>query len=345
MSELSALARLAPGGASDAPRPRPELRSYTPAWHDRIVDGLTGLLYGPNANAQQRANVNHIAGPDNPFNIPAQINQGYNTAKLGIDLGDPAQSALGALQMAMSLPFGIGKAPAIRGYHGTTAQFDKFDLRKVGGMGVNVGTKAQAERFAGVGATDVDGGKMFPIDIDSSAKLLPVHPGVADEGNAWNLLTYHKPGRHGDEYDQYFSPNQHKFSADEYASLRERVVKAAKYDPEVSEINRGTTRDYKGREVGFYGPTKAETGRANAAARNWLKERGYSGVEFDNVHSEGPGKTRMVWDNAKSATTGETIFDEKIIELLRKYGLAGLMAGGAAATAGTPADARPTQDQ
>jgi hypothetical protein len=242
--------------------------------------------------------------------------------------------------MAMSLPVGVAKAPAVRGYHGTTAApFEKFDLRKVNGMGVNVGTLQQAERFAGRG--EIDGGRMMPIDINANAKLMEVHPGVADTGSAWDLLSYHNPKMHGDQHDNLFAPTQQKFTPEEYASLRERVTKAARYDPEAADMTaRGSTRDSMGKEKPVYGPTVAETGRANAAARNWMKERGYSGVEFDNAHTEGAGRTRMIWDNARSATTGENVFDKNVIEILRKYGLAGLMAGGAAATAGSPADAK-----
>ncbi len=84
------------------PSNKPELRSYEPAWHDRIVNALTNAIYGENANAQQRSSVNHIAGPENPLNVPAQLNQGYNTAKLGADLRDPAQASAGVAQMLIS---------------------------------------------------------------------------------------------------------------------------------------------------------------------------------------------------------------------------------------------------
>lgn len=85
----------------------PELRAYTPPWYDRVSNIIADYIYGDNANAQQRAGVHHFIGPENPVNFPAQISEGWNAFRLGVDLGDPKQAALGAMQVGMSVPFGV----------------------------------------------------------------------------------------------------------------------------------------------------------------------------------------------------------------------------------------------
>lgn len=96
-----------------------ELRSYTPPWHDRVVNYLTDKIYGPNATAQDRSQVNLFAGTPNPFNALAHASSGVNNAMVGYRRGDPYQAAGGVAETALAaLPFagagavrsGIGNA-------------------------------------------------------------------------------------------------------------------------------------------------------------------------------------------------------------------------------------------
>ena len=52
------------------------------------------------------------------------------------------------------------------------------------------------------------------------------------------------------------------------------------------------------------------------------KEHGIAGIEYKDAKSRGLLES--------GGTNNYVVFDDKLIEILRKYGLAGLMAGGAA---------------
>jgi len=89
-----------------------ELRSYTPPWHDRVVNYLTDTIYGPNATAQDRSQVNLFAGTPNPFNALAHASSGVGNALAGYRRGDPYQTVGGVAEAALAaLPFaGAGVA-------------------------------------------------------------------------------------------------------------------------------------------------------------------------------------------------------------------------------------------
>lgn len=78
------------------------LRNYDPPWYDRLASGVTDFIYGDDANAQDRAWVNTLVGPENPFNLPAQASQGINTAMDGYNRGDYGQMAIGAAQAGLA---------------------------------------------------------------------------------------------------------------------------------------------------------------------------------------------------------------------------------------------------
>lgn len=75
-----------------APPPDPRIhgqwQSYTPPWYERLTDAVTGAIYGPDANARQTGAVARFAGPDNPFNLPAQVTHGIDRAAQGFRRGD-----------------------------------------------------------------------------------------------------------------------------------------------------------------------------------------------------------------------------------------------------------------
>jgi hypothetical protein len=85
-----------------------ELRNYDSPWYDKAVNYLTDTFYGPNANAQDRAWVNKLAGPENPFNFPAQATQGIEQAYSGYNRGDYGQMALGIGQTGLALSPALG---------------------------------------------------------------------------------------------------------------------------------------------------------------------------------------------------------------------------------------------
>lgn len=136
---------------TSAPKRMPDLRSYDPPWYQSLpdkaggaVDKVRGALgyepMGPEGHEWMRK----LFGTENPLNLPGQVHEGYHTASRGLGLGDHKQAGLGALQMAMALPFGVGKGklpanalaaradaaaaqPSIRAFHGSPHDFDRFE--------------------------------------------------------------------------------------------------------------------------------------------------------------------------------------------------------------------------
>lgn len=376
--------------------PQAELHSYTPPWYDRVTDRITSLLYGENANAQQRAGVNHLVGPENPLNLPAQLTEGYNTLSTGVSLGEPKQSALGALQMAMALPFGmkpagntLAKAAAaeaaapkgIRAYHGSPHDFDRFDLSKIGS-----GEGAQAYGHGLYFAGDENVARYYRDQLTGNTALQ--YDGVP-ASHSWNTadLTWldHKTlrdkgaapaideaitrlrkraaddaaqaAREGREVDSF---NMYASAADRLSRLDPAKVAAPgrmyevriNAEPEQfldwdkplsqqsdfvrsvfarlgenSTLNKsGRADDLSGRALAHGLPIEKLGLQWNdsPAADKYLREAGIPGIRYKDQGSRG----------TDGGTHNYVVFDDKLIEILRKYGLAGLMAGGAAAGAG-----------
>lgn len=372
--------------------PAPEMRSYEPAWHDRVVNRLTDLFYGPNANAQQRSGVNMLAGPENPLNIPAQVNQGWNTLGQGVALRDPAQAGIGVAQMAMSLPFGVAKGPAqaatkgIKAYHGSPHDFDRFSMDKIGtGEGAQAyghGLYFAENEGVAKGYRDNLGKHSFKVGNEPFNEKSPTHYAaqvLAQKGSKEAAL-------------QALSPRKSMFSDrlvdDPLTSEARRIIESGadippyavvpngrmyevniKADPEhfldwdkplsqQSEKVRATIEPALRKAAADLGKgASAEKiaqfeamGLKNVADRmrpkdidpwsldvttlakqypNALRESGVPGVKYLDQGSRAAGE----------GSRNYVVFDDALVEILRKYGLAGLMAGGAAATATDPASA------
>jgi hypothetical protein len=65
------------------------------------------------------------------------------------------------------------------------------------------------------------------------------------------------------------------------------------------------------------------------AAANALRDAGIPGIRYLDQGSRGAGE----------GTHNYVVFDDKLIDIIKKYGLAGLIAGGAATVGGSPAGA------
>ena len=298
--------------------PAPEVRSYQPAWHDRVVNYLTNAVYGENANAQQRERVNMLAGPDNPFNIPAQVNQGYNTLAQGVALRDPAQAGIGVAQMAMSLPFGIGKAPAqaatkgIRAYHGSPHDFDRFSLDKIG---------------TGEGAQAYGHGLYFAESEPVAQSYKNVHKKQAGWTSTDNSFEALPDGR---MYEVNIKADPNDF-LDWDKPLSQQSEKVQSLLSDVPDNLKGAEA-WDALMRGYIHDKAAPTKGVEAMPRvsQDLREAGIPGIKYLDQGSRTAGE----------GSRNYVVFDDALIEILRKYGLAGLMAGGAAATASTPADAK-----
>lgn len=75
---------------------------------------------------------------------------------------------------------------------------------------------------------------------------------------------------------------------------------------------------------------KGGNARLQEAGSNALRERGIPGIKYLDQGSRSSG----------AGTRNYVVFDDKLIEILRKYGIAGLIGGGAASALPSPAEAR-----
>lgn len=101
---------------------RDEMRSHQPAWYDSITNALTDMIYGENANTKNRATVSQFTGPENPFNVPANVTDGYGRLSSGLSNGDYRSAGLGALQMGAAFPLAAALGRASRGAPNAAAQ-------------------------------------------------------------------------------------------------------------------------------------------------------------------------------------------------------------------------------
>lgn len=75
---------------------------------------LTDKLFGPNATPRDFEAVAKIAGPQNPFNAPAQVLEGTDRIKEGVGRGDYGEAALGGLEAIGGLAPAAGAAAIAR---------------------------------------------------------------------------------------------------------------------------------------------------------------------------------------------------------------------------------------
>ena len=118
----------------EMPQPQGEISYRQGPWYERAPQALADYLYGPNATMQQTGSLAKYLGPENPLNIPGQFHQGLNTALGGYAAREPLTIGAGLLTAGMAVaPGPKGPKPAgIRAYHGSPHNFDRFSMDKIG---------------------------------------------------------------------------------------------------------------------------------------------------------------------------------------------------------------------
>jgi len=94
---------------------RPEtLSAYQEPWYRALPNYLTGLVHGPDSTMAQANTMRHLAGTENPLNLPGQFSEGLDTAAQGYKLGNPTMTGAGLFGVMSSLPIpgfkGAGQA-------------------------------------------------------------------------------------------------------------------------------------------------------------------------------------------------------------------------------------------
>jgi hypothetical protein len=273
--------------------------------------------------------------------------------------GDAARNLgwLGASTLAMALPGNVGMArqaaeeatqaapKGIRAYHGSPHDFDRFDMGKIGtGEGGQLGGR-------GMNFTDnpavadyyweqLSGkrGKRYEVNIDASPdEFLVLNKPLAEQGEPVKAAlsgrlnlgpvtpeTYMHEGQGG---IRYFSGGEgRKFGKIEqsgggfHASVGK---KSLGYFPDLEAAGdalraESASRGIEWRGDQFRGQSAFDALGGRATGSETLRDLGVKGTAIDGAYGSA-GESRDY-----------VVFDESLISILRKYGLAGLLAGGAA---------------
>lgn len=324
-------------------------------YNNSDVTTMPGLLHdlGQAVSLPKRVYDGTVA----PNDMGENLNFTMNMMGGGTAFGRPANS------------LGSG---SIRAYHGSPHDFDRFDLSKIGtgegaqayGHGLyfaeNEGV-AKAYRDALTQSKNnlnyrIDGSPVATTDLASfeAAKLAHSAGGVdaALQTLVQNKASYpkvyfdkmsaalselkargasvDKPEASGRMYEVNIKADPNDFlDWDKPLSQQSEKVRAAvgdmvSKDPYYTKYG---PWDDPAKPVSYYLP--AASGRA-VTMSDHLRERGVNGIRYLDQGSRGAGE----------GSRNYVVFDDRLVEILRKYGLAGLAALGAAGTTSTDAPAQ-----
>lgn len=316
----------------EMPQPQGEISYRQGPWYERAPQALADYLYGPNATMQQVGSLAKYLGPENPLNIPGQFHQGLNTALGGYAAREPLTLGAGLLTAGMAVaPGPKGPKPTgIRAYHGSPHSFDRFDTSKVGigegaqvyGHGLYFAESEGVAKYYKQKLSKTDPGHMYEVNI----KADPEH-----------FLDWDKPLK---EQSQYV---RDALKLDDKTSIvwkRNKVTDATGID-ELAEIQ--NVRD--GFRAVVWGLRDEPTFRTHAEAKAYIENKlstmprtsDWGNVRVDAlVRSKNPyaeakemrqrGIAGIRYLDQGSRAGGEgtrnlVVFDDSLIEILRKYGL------------------------
>jgi hypothetical protein len=314
-----------------------ELRAHEPVWYDKLTNYLTDKIYGENATAKDREMVSKFVGPENPYNVPAQVTEGYHKASEGLTSGDLSKVAMGALGMAGGVP-GVSAAAkrGIRAYHGSPHEFEKFDISKIG--------TGEGNQTFGHGLYFAENEAVARNYRDALSRGAPTRYGKTYKGTdnevsntAASLMNIYK-------------------DVDQAVAQAEGIAKFGKNDPfyldVAKELKDGSWGYKKGghmyevnikanpdhfldwdKPLSQQGAGVTERLReilrpSDRMPKEWIehspgvekrmREVGIPGIRYLDQGSRGSGK----------GTYNYVVFDPNIIEIMRRYGIAGTAVGG-----------------
>lgn len=196
--------------------------------------------------------------------------------------------------------------PGIRAYHGSPHDFDRFDLSKAGtgvgfksyGHGVDLTRSEEVGNIYKHALADPDGGPLR-LNANPDGHIYEVNVNVSPtELMDWNKRIADQP-----YVSERVPPQYHDMTGGAYHDILEADLKAK------------AKEDYKAGRMSFFRQPDYKKQIADDLLARGIK--GVSYVDSDPKVSLGSGASNL------------TIFDPKLIDILRKYGLLG-MAGGAA---------------
>ena len=336
-----------------------EMRPYNPTWRDRIAAALMGDMP---ANSPRGRGVEALMGSGGlgqrgmgavdltPFGIPLAVQETHRAGMAGDYMG-AALAGLGILPAAR--PVGAA-ATGIRAYHGSPHKFDAFSMSKIG---TGEGAQAYGNGLYFAGNEDVAQHYRQVLERRNITAALDGKPitswpttlqSIPDE--QWPLRKIlDEYGRLGGDPADFIKQQRNWYRGDKQMNAGiddfEKRVTASFTPGSMYEVNinadpaRMLDWDRKlGDQSPFvsgvgaqYGWRPHETGQdfyaflSNGDAvksAEKLKEAGIPGIKYLDEGSRGM---------PASGTHNYVVFDDKLIDILRRYGLGGVMVGGAAA--------------
>ena len=304
--------------------PSGEMTSYTPTLRDRATDWFRRMLFSDDRAGQGRAERVMDVAAFTPFGF-------------GVDMYDAGREAgmgnYGGAALTLGMAGMPGPSPKkIRAFHGSPHDFDRFSLDKIGtgegaqayGHGLyfaeNEGVaKGHRDALSGnkydTGYPNVDAvlnGGAFQGDWAGFAKK---HPGLAAEIEAAGKA---KPiGSAGRMYEVEIDADPDAFlDWDKPLSEQPEAVRSAfsAVDKRVNSrgdiYTPGTYEDAGDWVKHFQNAVGADE------ARNRIKAAGIPGIKYLDAGSRGAG----------DGTRNYVVFDDRLISIVRKYGIAGASA-------------------
>jgi hypothetical protein len=347
-----------------------ELRPYEPTWRDRLANVLMGDgrssarqqfvegLLGSRGLGQTGMGLVDVT----PFGIPLAVQE----SRQSFDQGSPVSGLLGAMAvLPAAKPAALAAKAAtqeaargIRAYHGSPYDFERFDPSKIGtgegkqvfGRGFNfsenekVAQKYRDQLSSGTyktGSGDVldpsmlghmnvrnAGYKSIDDAIERAFMLLQTQPENKDliTRDLNRLIAAKEAGavpNKGSMYEVNINAKPEQFlDWNKPVAEQKGFLDLLNPDPNVQRaILDKVLGSQKGSGEEYYKALGGERNSQNVAQS--LSQRGVPGIKYLGQASEEAG----------DASKNYVIFDSKIIDLLRKYGIVGT-AGGAAASGG-----------
>lgn len=227
----------------------------------------------------------------------------------------------------------------IRAYHGSPHDFDKFDLSKIG-----TGEGAQAYGHGAYLAESEAVAKQYRDKLAPKTSSEAAAQELAEShGLNWNSLnvydrlsyieeadklavaTQKKPGGHMYEVAIHATPDQFldwdKPLSQQSEAVRKALseVRAAQSRPEIPADATGQDAWKRVMRSGLYDTEgrQKQLPEMAASSSDFLREAGIPGIRYLDQGSRGAGQ----------GTSNYVVFDPNLIEILRKYGIAGPVAG------------------
>jgi hypothetical protein len=303
------------------------MSSYTPTLRERGVDLLRGLLFSDDREGQQKAQKVSDVLEFSPYGVATGM---YDAGRAG---GQGDYATAGTMLAMAGLP---GPNPkGFRAYHGSPHSFDKFDISKIGtgegaqayGHGLYFADSegvAKSYRDALTNKAVPQGSHIEKVAFNvvrnapdmSDAELAPfvrnVYPNASEQEIKAALDTARANQQIGSMYEVQINADPNSFLdwdkplSEQPKGVRKAVKEVGLDSPDW--VKGGDIHEYLGNYVGNYADS-------DAGVRELLKKHKVPGIKYLDAGSRTKG----------DGSRNYVVFDDKLIEILRKYGWAGLL--------------------